>query len=160
MTELDDRLLGVMRDAASKTLAAGEQFITPQSLLLALLDDPETGPPLRAVIVRERLEALDPAEIDLSGVSRLPDERLTADEPPALVRYDTLAFKTADGQQSVWLNKDALSIFAEGARRAGQSPFSPKDLALGFAVQAMRHPDVLLAMHVEPGVLVDAIYKL
>lgn len=160
MTELTEELLGVMRNAAGKTLAAGEQFVSARSLLLALLDDPEVGPRLRGAVARERLESLEPVEIDLTGVSRMPDERVPAGEEPALARYDTLAFKTPDGSASAWLDKDALYMFSEGANRAGQLQYYPRHLALGIASVAMKQPAVLSAMRIEPGALVDAIYKL
>ncbi|HEY8314562.1 MAG TPA: hypothetical protein VIG51_10380 [Candidatus Baltobacteraceae bacterium] len=155
-----DRLLTVMRDSAGKTLAAKEQFITPRALLLALLDDPEVGPPLRGVVDGSKVEAMEPAGIDLSGVSRLADDRMTGDELPALVRYDTLAFKTPDGADSVWLNKDSLHIFVTGAQRATDTRYGPKHLALGFAAEAVRQPGLLAAILSDPGALVDAIYKL
>lgn len=157
--QLDGELLALMRDAADKARTGREAFVTPRALLLALLDDSGTGPFLHGSVNRERLNAIEPAEIDLSGVSRMPDEHIGNDEQPALVRYDTLAFKTPDGADTVWLNKDALRIFVEGAQRA-EHRYSPKHLALGLAAEAVRQPAILRAIGVEPGVLIDAIYKL
>jgi hypothetical protein len=156
---LAEELLAVMRVAARNTLAARERFITPRALLLALLDDPSVGPVLAPVVDRERLEAIEPSEIDLSGVSRMPDERIGNEEQAALVRYDTIAFKTPDGRDTVWLNRDSLSIFLEGSRRV-EDRYNPKQLALGLAAEAVRQPGVLSTIRVEPGALIDAIYKL
>ncbi|HEY8297552.1 MAG TPA: hypothetical protein VIG32_05975 [Candidatus Baltobacteraceae bacterium] len=156
---LAEELLAVMRVAARNTLAARERFITPRALLLALLDDPSVGPVLAPVVDRDRLEAIEPSEIDLSGVSRMPDERIGNEEQAALVRYDTIAFKTPDGRDTVWLNRDSLSIFLEGSRRV-EDRYNPKQLALGLAAEAVRQPGVLSTIRVEPGALIDAIYKL
>jgi hypothetical protein len=89
----------------------------------------------------------------------MPDERIGNEEQAALVRYDTIAFKTPDGRDTVWLNRDSLSIFLEGSRRV-EDRYNPKQLALGLAAEAVRQPGVLSTIRVEPGALIDAIYKL
>ena len=149
MTELSEALLSVMREAASKTLIAGERFITPRFLLLALLDQPEVGPSLCVAVSRDRLEARAPEHPNTDGAPQLPEERGA-----------TLAFQTTDGGASVWLDKDALDIFAEGVDRAGHSQYEPRHLALGMAAEAKRRPLVFTAMQIDAGALVDAIYKL
>ncbi|MBV9269901.1 MAG: hypothetical protein JO165_02325 [Candidatus Eremiobacteraeota bacterium] len=155
---LSEQLLGVMRRAAQISLDNNEAFITPRSLLLSLLDDPDVGPAIVHVVVKEKLLTVPPAETDMSGLVRVAEDRLTG-EQPALVRYDTLAFKTPSGKTSVWLGKDSLSIFLEGAQRV-EGRFYPKHLALGFAAEAVRAPGVLAAIRVEPGALRDAVYRL
>lgn len=153
---LTNALLATMRLAAKKTIELREPFITPRAILLALLDDAEIGPAIRSVVSEERVRG---AHVEGHyGVARLPEE--TADgEQPAMARYDTLAFKTPDGRTSVWLSRDAYSIFAEGAQRA-ENGYTQKELALGLAAQAVFAPGVLSAIRVEPGIFSEAIYKL
>lgn len=155
---LSEELLAVMRRAAELSIENREMFLTPRSLLLALLEDPGVGPAIAGVVVREKLLALAPAEHPLDGMTRLTDDRLDG-ERAALVRYDTLAFKTRNGKTSVWLNKESFHIFIEGAQRV-ETRYYPKELALGIAAEAVRAPGVLAAIRVEPGRLTDAIYKL
>jgi hypothetical protein len=159
MTEavpLSEELLRTMRNAAKKAIELREPFITPRALLLALLDDGEVGPALRAVVNREKVLAAD-AEANY-GVTRILEEEPDGEEP-AMARYDTLAFKTPDGRTSVWLARDAYSTFLEGARRV-EERYQPKHLALGLAAQAVLAPGVLAAIRVEPGVFADAVYKI
>lgn len=162
MTELEqvplsDELLAVMRRAAQKAIELREPFITPRTILLSLLDDSDVGPAMSAVVNREKVLA---ANVDENfGVVRLVDDFLPDGEQAAMTRYDTLAFKTPDGRNSMWLNRDAYQIFIEGAQRAEERYF-PKQLALGVAAEAVRAPGVLAAIRVEPGLLTDAIYKL
>jgi len=155
---LSEELLGLMRRAAQISLDNNEAFITPRSLLLSLLDDSEVGPAVSTVVSKDKLLAVPPAENEMSGLVRIAEDRLTG-EQPALVRYDTLAFKTPNGKTSVWLGKEALAIFLEGAQRV-EGRFLPKHLALGFAAEAVRSPGVLAAIRVEPGRLTDAVYRL
>lgn len=155
---LTDELLSCMRRAARTAIELKEPFITPRSLLLALLDDPAIGVPLTAVVNREKVVSAQVTE-NATGLTRLLEDRMEDGEQPAMVRYDTLAFKTPDGRTSMWLNKDAYKIFVEGAQRV-DSRYYPKHLALGIAAQAIHAPGVLAAIRVEPGVLADAIYKL
>jgi len=155
---LSEELLGVMRRAAQISIDNNEAFITPRSLLLSLLEDGDVGPAIVSVVVRDKLLAIPPAESEMSGLVRVAEDRLTG-EQPALVRYDTLAFKTPNGKTSVWLGKDALNIFLEGAQRV-EGRFQPKHLALGFAAEAVRAPGVLAAIRVQPGALSEAVYRL
>ena len=159
MTEaipLSEALLRTMRAAAKKAIELREPFITPRALLLALLDDAEVGPALRAVVNKEKVLAAS-AEANY-GVARIAEEEPDGEEP-AMPRYDTLAFKTPDGRTSVWLARDAYNTFLEGARRV-EERYQPKHLALGLAAQAVLAPGVLAAIRVEPGVFADAVYKI
>ena len=154
---LTPELLHVARRAAAIAIELDEPFVTPRSLLLALLEDPSVGPAISSVVVRDKVLAADVSEN--GGPARLLEEPADGTEQPAMPRYDTLAFKTPDGRTSMWLNRDAFSIFAEGAQRADER-YYPKHLALGLAAAAIQTPGVLAAIRVEPGVLSDAIYKL
>jgi hypothetical protein len=154
---LTAELLDVMRRAARKAMDLKEPFITPRAILLSLLDDPAVGPAIAAVVNRDKVFGADLSENP--GMTRLIEERMENGEQPAMARYDTLAFKTPDGRSSVWLNKDAYTVFIEGAQRVDDR-YYPKHLALGLAAQAIHAPGLLTAIRVEPGVLADAIYKL
>jgi hypothetical protein len=154
---LSEALLSTMRLAAQKSIELREAFITPRAILLALMDDPDLGIAIRAVVNLDRVMA---AETDGNfGVSRVAEDDAAGNEEPALARYDTLAFKTPDGRSSVWLSRDAYDVFAEGAQRT-ETEYFPRHLALGLAAQSVLAPGVLTAIRVEPGVFADAIYKL
>ena len=156
---LSEALLGVMRVAAAIALRLGESFITTRMLLLALLEDPQIGPALAGVLPKERLEALPPPEGPKYVAGRLPEPPAQIAERAAMQRYDTLAFKVPDGTQSVWLSREALIVFQEGAQRA-EGHYLPKHLAFGIAAQAVRTPGVLASLHVSPGAINDALFKL
>lgn len=154
---LTSELLGLMRIAARKAIELKEPFITPRAILLALLDDAGIGPAIASVVNRERVLSVQVGEN--TGTTRAIEERMENGEQSAMTRYDTLAFKTPDGRASMWLNKDAYTIFIEGAQRV-EDRYFPRHLALGLAAQAIHAPGLLTAIRVEPGVLADAIYKL
>lgn len=153
---LSEELLALVRRAAQLARELREPFISPYALLLALLEEPGIGPAIARVVNREKLAKLEPPDVD--APARVSDSRL-GDELPPMVRYDTLAFKTPDGGATLWLSREGLQIFIEGAQRA-EGRYEPKHLALGFAAEAVRAPGVLAALRVEPGVLADAVYKL
>jgi hypothetical protein len=154
---LTPELLAVMRRAARKALDLKEQFVTPRAILLSLLEDAGIGPAIAGVVNRDRVLAAQVSEN--AGITRLIEDPMPEGEQPAMLRYDTIAFKTPDGRTSVWLNKDAYNIFIEGARRV-EERYYPRQLALGLAAEAIQAPGVLAAIRVEPGVLADAIYKI
>lgn len=154
---LSDEVLAVMRSAARKAVELREPFITPRAIILALADDAEVGPAIAGSVNLEKVLGADPDEN--SGIVRLLDEALADGEPPAMARYDTLAFKTPDGRSSLWLNRDAYRMFMEGAQRVDER-YRPKHLALGVAAEAVRTPTVLTAIHIDPGAFTEAIYKL
>ena len=112
-------------------------------MLLALLEDPQIGAAISAVVNREKVLAAD------------------GEEKSAFAHgiEDTLAFKTPDGSAMMWLDRDAFTIFVEGAQRVDERYF-PKHLAFGLAAQAVHAPEMLAALRVEPGVFADAVYKL
>jgi hypothetical protein len=150
-------LMTVMRRAAQRAIDLKEPFITPRAILLSLMDDPALGHAIAEVVNRDKV--LSAEVVESPGMTRLIEERMQDGEQPAMTRYDTLAFKTPDGRASMWLNKDAYTIFIEGAQRV-EDRYFPKHLALGLASQATRAPGLLTAIRVEPGVLADAIYRL
>ena len=153
---LSDELLAVMRNSSRYAQQLREPFITARALLLALLDDDRIGSTLRAVIQRDKLLELEPVEDARTTAARLPE---TGSEKPAMPRYDTLAFKVPEGMASVWLSREAFTIFVEGANRADAS-YLPKHLAFGLAAEALRTPGVLAALHIEPGKVTDALFQL
>jgi hypothetical protein len=156
---LSNELLSVIRNAGKYAGQLREPFITARALLLALLDDPAVGAPLAAVVPRDKLLALPPSEDLRTLATRLPDTGLPAGEKAAMTRYDTLAFKLPEGTGSVWLSREAFSIFLEGANRV-EGAYMPKHLAFGIAAEAVRTPGVLNALYIEPGKVTDAIYNL
>ena len=154
---LSDELFAVMRGAAQTAMRLHEPFITPRALLLALLDDASVGPAIAAAIDRDKVLGAQAGENP--GMVRLMESGLPEGEQPSMVRYDTLAFKTPDGASSVWLNRDAYRIFVEGAQRV-EDRYYPKQLAFGLAAEAVHAPGMLSEICVEPGALVEAIYRL
>jgi hypothetical protein len=156
---LSDELLKVMRDSGAYALKLREPFVTARALLLALLDDPEIGPAIAEVVPRVKLMELEPSGDLRNAAARVPDAGLPAGERGALPRFDTLAFKLPEGNASVWLGREAYSIFCEGANRA-EGRYLPKHLAFGLASEALRSPGILASIHVEPGKLTDAIYNI
>jgi hypothetical protein len=156
---LSDELLAVMRGSAAYALQLREPFITARGLLLALLDDPQIGPAITDVVPRDKLLEIEPSGDLRNAATRIPDSGLPSGERGALPRYDTLAFKLPEGNASVWLGREAFSIFCEGANRA-DGRYMPRHLAFGLASEALRSPGILASIRVEPGKLTDAIYNL
>ncbi len=133
---LTEELLRTMRTAARKAIELREQSITPRAILLALLDDPQTGPAIASAVDKENILAATSGEI--------------------FTHEDTLAFKTPDGRTSMWLSKDAYRIFTEGARST-EDRYTPKHLAQGLAAHATTTPSILTSIHVDPDKLIKAI---
>lgn len=156
---LSNELLSVMRNSGRYAQQMREPFITARALLLALLDDEAVGKVLSELVPRDKLLAIPPGDDVRFSATRLPDTGLPAGEKPAMPRYDTLAFKLPDSTSSVWLSREAFSIFLEGANRA-EGTYLPKHLAFGIAAEAVRTPGVLAAMRVEPGKVTDAMFNL
>jgi hypothetical protein len=156
---LSPEFLTTMRRAAAIALRLREPFISARTLLLALIDDPHIGPPIAAVVPRDKLEAMPVPEDIRKGLARAGEIGLDVGEIPSIVRYDTLGFKTPDGKTTVWLSREAFGIFIEGARRV-EDRYLPKHLAFGIAAEAVKTSGVLTALKVEPGTVTDAIYKL
>ena len=160
---LSDEILNLMRHAAELAGTVNEPFITVRAMLLALLDDPRIGPQLQDVLPREKLVeyqmAAEAAKADIA--SRVAELQMQDGERAAMLRFNTLAFKTPNGTKSVWLSRDAFSAWNEGAKRVEDgSPYMPKHLAFGIAADAVRAPGVLTALHLPQGEINEAILKL
>lgn len=139
---LSEELLSLMRRAAQAAVDLHDSLLTPRAMLLAMLDDPRFGPHLGGIVNVERLRGLSE---DTHGAAQAPD---------------TLAFKTPDGSSSVRLSAEAYRIFVAGARRArDRERYDAGDLASGMAAMARSAPEILSAMHPEPGALADALYR-
>ena len=160
---LSDEVLALMRNAARLAGQLHEPFITVRTLLVALLEESALGPALAEVLPREKLEAYElpeDAAVRLTA-SRVPEPNAQAGERPALLRFNTLAFKVPDGSRSVWLSREAFNVWNEGAKRVSDGEkFLPKHIAFGIAADAIRSPGVLAAMHVSPGDVTDVLLKL
>jgi len=160
---LSDEILAYMRNAARLAGELREPFITVRTLLIALLEEPTLGPVLEEVLPREKLESYELPEdagVRLTA-SRVPEPKLQAGERAALLRFNTLAFKGPDGSKSVWLSREAYTVWNEAAKRvADGEKFLPKHIAFGIAADAIRSPGVLASMAISPGDVNEAIMKL
>lgn len=146
-------LLRTMRRAANYAIELREPFISPRALLLALLDDDSVGFSLTTIVPRRRVLDAD-VEFNFNAVRAL--QEIIPGEQPAMIRYDTLGFKTPDGRSTMWLSKESYEAFFQGAKRA-EGRFRPRDLALGIAAEALLAPGILAAIRVEPGRVIDAV---
>ncbi|MDE2482183.1 MAG: hypothetical protein KGN02_08330 [bacterium] len=157
---LSRELLALMRHAVDVASSLREPFVSVRALLLALLDEPALGAALEPVLPRERLDAYalpEDAGTRLTA-SRVPEPKLRPGERAAMLRFNTLAFKTPDGTRSVWLSREAHAVWIEGAKRVGENgAYLPKHLALGIAADAVRSPGIFAQLHLAPGAIVDAI---
>ncbi len=160
---LSRELLALMRHASEIAAALREPFVSVRTLLLALLDDPQLGAALADALPREKLEGYalpEDAGARLTA-SRVPEPHLRPGERAAMLRFNTLAFKTPDGARSVWLSREAHTVWMEGAKRVGEGEaYLPKHLAYGIAADAVRAPGVLAQLRIEPGAVTDAIFGL
>lgn len=156
---ISDEVLTVMRRAASLTLKSGEQFIGTRAMMISLLREPEFAEAFKDVVNLEELETTLPEEGEAPGVQQLPEDRMGADEQPALLRYDTLAFKDETGQATVWLSGEAHAVFLEGARHT-ESRFVPKTLVLAFVSEARRQPSVLRDLKIDAGKFSEVAFAL
>lgn len=157
---LSAEILGLMRHAAELAGKLREPFVTVRTLLLAMLDDPQIGPTLHEALPREKLEAYqmtaEAAKADIAA--RVAEPQMPSGERAAMLRFNTLAFKTPDGIKSVWLSREAFSAWNEGAKRVEEGgKYLPKHLAYGIAADAVRAPGILAQMHLSPGAITEAI---
>ncbi|HTX57846.1 MAG TPA: hypothetical protein VMD47_12175 [Candidatus Acidoferrales bacterium] len=160
---LSDEILALMRNAARLAGDLREPFITVRTLLIALLEEPALGPALGEVLPREKLEnyALPEDAGTRLTASRVPEPNMQSGERAALLRFNTLAFKVPDGSKSIWLSREAFTIWNEAAKRVEDGEkFEPKHLAFAIAADAIRSPGVLAAMHISPGDVTDVLLKL
>ncbi len=142
-------LLAVMRAGVSNALRRGARFVAPPDLMRALLGDPRVGPVLADLVAPERLAKAELAAADkLPGVVDVADHALPSGAPP-FPRYDTFAFRSADGARAIYLDADAQHLFIEGARRADDL-YQPKHLALGFAEESVKDGAILALFGANP----------
>lgn len=158
---LSQELLGFMRRAAELSVTSREPFVTIRTLLIALLDDEIVGPALEAVLPREKLEGYQPHDAGTQLIaSRIPEPMMQG-ERPAMLRFNTLAFKVPDGSRSIWLSREAFNAWNEGAKRVVEGDsFKPKHIAFGIAADAIRAAGILAHLRVSPGEVNEAILKL
>ncbi|GAC1578604.1 MAG: hypothetical protein NVS3B7_12280 [Candidatus Elarobacter sp.] len=136
-------LLAVMRRGVTNAVDRGAEFVAPPHLLLALLADPQLRPVLEPLVRRETVErGADAVVKKLPEVVEIPEGPLPDGESASFARYDTLAFRSMDGAQTLYLDADAYQLFIEGARRA-EGVYRPKHLVLGFAAEAVKDRDLL-----------------
>ena len=157
---LSEQIIGLMRHAAELAGTLREPFITQRTILLAILDDPELGPPLGEALPREKLETyVMPADEAKANIAaRVAEPQMKEGERPAIMRFDTLAFKVPDGSKSVWLSRDGYRAWNEGAKRVEDgSKYMPRHLAFGIAADAIRTPGIFKAMQLSPGAISEAI---
>ena len=159
---LSSELLALMRHAVEVASTLREPFISVRAVLLALLDDASLGAALAQALPREKLEGYtlpEDAGTRLTA-SRVPEPRLRPGERAAMLRFNTLAFKSPDGARSMWLSREAHAVWIESAKHVGEGQaYLPKHLALGIAADAIRSPGILAQLHLAPGGITEAIVK-
>jgi hypothetical protein len=156
---LSKDVLAVMRGAVTYAIASESDFVTPPHLLLALLDDAEVGDVLadfleRGKIVNETKKKRAP------GVLEMPEGALPSGETPPFKRYDTLAFRSVDGQTSRWLDRDCFKVFIEGARRIDDGPYKPKHLAAGYMAESIKERELQVLLGRDPQAVTMAIFEM
>ena len=156
---ISDEVLTVMRRAASLSLSSGEQFIGTRAIMISLMRDPALAEAFKEAVNLEELEAMLPDEREAPGVQQVAEDRMAEGEQPALLRYDTLAFKDESGKSTVWLNGEAHAVFLEGARHT-ESRFLPKNLLLAFVNEARRQPSVLRDLKIDAGKFSEVAFAL
>jgi Clp amino terminal domain, pathogenicity island component len=157
---LGPELLGVMRAGVTHALEYGAEFVAPPHLLLGLLADPVVGPAIDALVPRENIErAAAEAVKKLPEVAELHEVALPDGTRTPFQRYDTLAFRSADGTRTLYLDGDAYHVFIEGARRADEV-YRPKHLVYGFTAEAVKDRDVLSLFGVDPEAVTRAVEPL
>ncbi len=152
-------LLATMRGAVDHAFALDAMYVAPHHILLALLDNRFVGPALLAALDRDIILAA-------ARESRFPNvieikEQPDAPEDISLVkRYDTLAFRTADGTGDMWLDRTSYQVFLEGARRVESGIFGPKHLALGFFAEAIKDRELRKLLGPDPATVSATVYAL
>ncbi len=153
-------LLAVMRAGVTHAIERGAQFVAPPHLMLALLDEPNVGPPLAGFVRREKAEkAAEAALAKLPEVAEVPEGPLPEGEKTAFQRYDTLAFCSTDTTRTLYLDREAYTLFIEGARRADEV-YKPKHLVMGFVAVSVKDGEILSLLGPDPQQLTKAVYDL
>ena len=155
--KLGDDLLGVMRAAVTIAIWHGAEFVAPPHLLLALLTDSRVGPAIDPLVPRERIDkAAEDAVKKLPEVLEIAEDALPEGERPPFVRYDTLAFRSQDGERTLYLDAEAHRVFIEGARRASEV-YHAKHLVYGFTAEAVKERDLLDLFGSDPQGVASAV---
>ncbi len=154
---LDADVLHVMRRGVTAAIEHGAEFVAPAHLLLGLLRDARVGPAIRALVPGDAIaRAAADAAHKLPGVGEVADEHLPPGERAPFPRYDTLAFRAADGSRTLYLDDDAYHVFVEGARRAGDV-YRPQHLVYGFTAEAVKDRDLLVLFGSDPESVTKAV---
>jgi hypothetical protein len=152
--------LDVMRNGVSYALEHGAPYVAPAHLMLALLDDPQVGEALAAVVPEERVRhAADAPREKLLTTPDVPEGETAEGEHQPFARYDTLAFRSRDAGRTLYLDHEAYHIFIEGARRADDA-YRPKHLVLGFTAQAVKDREILGLLGSDPQSVTKAVIDL
>jgi hypothetical protein len=154
---LDPGLIGVMRAGVDAAIVHGAEFVAPCHLLLGLLGDPQIGPVIDPLVPRETIaKAAEESAHKLPEVTEIPEGALGAGEHPPFARYESLAFRSADGTRTLYLDGDAYHVFVEGARRAVEV-YRPKHLVYGFTAEAVKDRDLLSLFGSDPQSVTKAV---
>ncbi|HEX3469332.1 MAG TPA: hypothetical protein VHT05_14725 [Candidatus Elarobacter sp.] len=154
---LDADLLGVMRASVTGAVEHGGAFVAPAHLVLGLLADPRIGPVVAPLVSHERVEAAAAAARHTPpAVAELPEGELPGGAQPPFARYDTVAFRSSDGEHTVYLDAAAFHLYLEGARRAAGA-YRAKHLVYAFAAEAIKERALLELFAAEPQAVTAAV---
>jgi hypothetical protein len=154
---LDADLVEVMRSAATSALEHGAPFVAPAHVVLGLLADPRIGPAIGTLIPRDRVrEAAQEAQQKPAEIGELFEGALPDGEQPPFVRRDTIAFRSRDGEHSVYLDAAAFHIFVEGARRASGT-YRAKHLVFALTAEAVKEGELLELVGRDPQGVTKAV---
>src|SRR5947209_11703859 len=143
-------LLAVMRAGVSAAARAGAAFVAPAHVLQGLLEDPKVGAAIDAFVPRDVIaKAAHDAASKLPGIAELPGDSLPEGLRAPFARYDSLAFASADGTRTMYLDGDAFHVFMEGAHRA-RDVYRAKHLVYGFTAEAVKDRDLLRLFGSDP----------
>jgi hypothetical protein len=151
-------LLAVMRGAVTYALASEAEFVAPSHLLLALLDDTEVGDLLAAHLERGKI-VTETKKKRAPGVLEIPEGPLPAGESVPFKRYDTLAFRSVDGDTTRWLDRESFKVFIEGARRIEGGAYTPKYLAAGYVSESIKDHDLQALLGRDPQATTMAVFE-
>lgn len=157
---LDADLLGAMRASVTAALEHGAAFVAPPHVVLGLLADPRIGPAIAPSIASERVEAAAAAaRHQAPAVSELPEGELPDGAQPPFVRYDTVAFRSRDGEHLVYLDAGAFHLYLEGARRAAGT-YRAKHLVYALTAEAIKDRALRELFAAEPQAVTAAVDNL
>jgi len=156
---LSQEILAVMRSAVTYAVSAGNEYVSPSHLLLALLDETTLREILGEHLERSVLLA-DTRRKKLPGVLEVPEAQLPEGETVPFRRYDTLAFRSTDGKRVMWLDRDAYKIFIEGARRVEIGAYKPKHIALGYVSESKKDHELVRLLGSNPQAVTTAIFEM